>query len=63
MTENRFPTINENSIAALVRAFYARVRRHPALGPIFDAEITEQRWPKHLETLQRFWSSVMLSSG
>jgi hemoglobin len=63
MTQTRFPTITEDSVATLVDAFYARVRRHPALGPIFDAAIAEEEWPEHLETMQRFWSSVMLTSG
>ncbi len=63
MTQNRFTTITEDSIATLIDSFYARVRRHPALGPIFEAAITEDEWPEHLETMRRFWSSVMLTSG
>src|SRR5262249_44838965 len=63
MTQDRFTNITEGSIATLINAFYAQVRRHPALGPIFEAAITEDEWPEHLETMQRFWSSVMLTSG
>ena len=63
MTRNRFPTITEDAIAALIDAFYARVRRHPALGPVFEAAIAEGEWPGHIETMRRFWSSVMLMSG
>lgn len=63
MTQIRFPTITERSIAVLIDAFYARVRRHAALGPVFEAAIADDDWPKHLERMQRFWSSVMLSSG
>jgi hemoglobin len=63
MAKNRFPTITEASIAALIDAFYTRVRRHPALGQIFEAAIAEDEWPEHLETMRRFWSSVMLTSG
>ncbi|MFL5287933.1 MAG: group III truncated hemoglobin [Rhodopila sp.] len=63
MPEHRFPTITEDSIAILIDAFYARVRRHAALGPIFEAAIAEDEWPEHLETMRRFWSSVMLTSG
>jgi hemoglobin len=63
MTQSRFPTITEDSIATLVDAFYARVHRHPALGPLFEAVIAEEEWPEHLKTMQRFWSSVMLTSG
>ena len=63
MTKNRFPTITEASIAVLIDAFYARVRCHPALGPIFEAAIAEDEWSEHLETMRCFWSSVMLTSG
>jgi hemoglobin len=63
MTQSRFPTITEDSITTLVDAFYARVRRHPALAPVFAAAIAEEEWPEHLGTMQRFWSSVMLASG
>ena len=63
MTRSRFPTIKEDSIVTLVDAFYARVRRHPALGPVFDAAIAEEELAERLETMQRFWSSVMLTTG
>jgi hemoglobin len=53
--------ITEDRIARLVPAFYHRVRRDEVLGPIFDAAIED--WTDHLERLQAFWSSVMLSSG
>ena len=39
------------------------MRCHPALGPLFEAAIAEEEWPEHLATMQRFWSSVMLTSG
>jgi hemoglobin len=55
--------LTEPAIAALVDAFYARVRRDPELGPVFDTALTEAEWPEHLATLRRFWSSVMLASG
>lgn len=55
--------ITEESIMCLVDAFYARVRSDPLLGPVFAAAIPEAKWPEHLATLQRFWSSVMLTSG
>lgn len=53
--------ITEDDIARLVPAFYARVREDAVLGPIFDGAI--QDWPHHLDKLQAFWSSVMLTSG
>lgn len=55
------PTITEDDIARLVPAFYDRIRRDEVLGPIFNGGIDD--WPHHLEKLQAFWSSVMLTSG
>ena len=53
--------ITERSLANLVEAFYAKVRQDPLIGPVFNDAISD--WPEHLEKLQAFWSSVMLSSG
>ena len=58
-----FDVVTEASIARLIDAFYARVRRDPVLGPIFEAAIEADEWPEHLATMRRFWSSVMLMSG
>ena len=56
------PDIDEAMIERLVRHFYARVRRDPALGPIF-ARVIPADWEPHLKTMMAFWSSVMLMSG
>ena len=53
--------ITEESLAGLVGLFYAKVRRDPALGPVFNGAIDD--WPDHLEKLAAFWSSVMLTTG
>jgi hemoglobin len=53
--------VTEPMIRDLVHAFYARVRRDPTLGPIFNREIDD--WDAHLAKLCDFWSSVMLMSG
>ena len=57
----RFEGITEESLRRLVNAFYAKVRSDPLIGPIFNRAIAD--WPEHLDKLQCFWSSVMLSSG
>ena len=54
-------TIAEDRLQALVALFYARVRRDELIGPVFNDAI--QDWPEHLDKLQAFWSSVMLTSG
>ncbi|MFN7141657.1 MAG: truncated hemoglobin [Limisphaerales bacterium] len=43
-------------ILHLLKHFYADVRQHQALGPIFNAHI--QDWPHHLEKIANFWSTV-----
>ena len=53
--------IDEDSLRALVHLFYSRVRRDPLVGPVFEGAIDD--WPEHLDRLQAFWSSVMLTSG
>ncbi|WGM39792.1 group III truncated hemoglobin [Caulobacter sp. NIBR1757] len=54
--------IDEAMIRQLVHAFYDRVRRDPAIGPIFERAIGET-WDAHLAKLCDFWSSVMLATG
>jgi hemoglobin len=57
----RHEGISESSLKALVDAFYAKVRLDPLIGPVFEGAIDD--WPHHLDKLQAFWSSVMLTSG
>jgi hemoglobin len=53
--------VTEGVIRDLVHTFYARVRRDPLIGPIFNAHVRD--WPEHLDRLCAFWSSVMLMTG
>ena len=53
--------IDEETIARLVHAFYARVRADALLGPVFDSRITD--WTPHLQRMCAFWSSVVLMTG
>lgn len=53
--------VTEEMIARLVDVFYARIRRDPELGPIFNAAVAD--WDIHLAKLRAFWSSVTLMSG
>ena len=43
-------------LAKLLRHFYADVRQHQEIGPIFNARITD--WPSHLEKIADFWSGA-----
>lgn len=51
----------EHEIALMVAAFYAKVRRDPLLGPIFEERVPD--WDLHLGKLTDFWSSILLRSG
>jgi hemoglobin len=63
LAEPQFAAVTEDAIEVLIDGFYAKVRRDPVLGPIFEAAIAPGRWPQHIATMRRFWSSVMLASG
>jgi hemoglobin len=56
-----FDDITEPAIAALVERFYAKARRDPMIGPVFNNAVDD--WDEHLHKLSDFWSSVMLTTG
>ena len=55
--------VGEEDVARLVERFYERVRDDPELGPVFDARIAADAWPRHLSRMRDFWSTVLLGSG
>jgi hemoglobin len=44
------------SVATLLRHFYADVRQHRLIGPIFNAQISD--WREHLELIGSFWTRL-----
>jgi hemoglobin len=44
------------ALQLLLRRFYADVRQHSVIGPIFAAQIED--WPTHLEKIADFWSGL-----
>lgn len=56
----RYESVTEDAVRNLVETFYGRVRPDPLIGPVFNRAVED--WPEHLETLQAFWSSVMLGT-
>lgn len=56
----QFPPLDEAALARLVDHFYARVRRDPDLGPVFEAAVHD--WDDHTRRLVAFWSSVALGT-
>lgn len=57
----KYSDVSEETIRQLVNSFYAKVRREPELGPVFEGAISD--WQPHLEKMYAFWSSVMLTTG
>src|SRR5579872_3739376 len=53
--------IDTSMIERLVLAFYARARRDPLIGPVFESRVRD--WDTHLKRMCDFWSSVALMSG
>ena len=44
------------ALLLLLRHFYADVRQHHLLGPLFDRQI--ENWPEHIEKIAGFWTQV-----
>ncbi len=45
-----------DGLLQLLRHFYADVRQHNVIGPIFNARI--QDWPAHVAKIAEFWARV-----
>ena len=50
--------ITPEQIDRVVAVFYAAIRRHEVLGPIFAGHVTD--WPEHEEKIARFWRNAIL---
>lgn len=50
--------ITPAEIDRVVADFYAAIRQHPTLGPVFAAHVTD--WPAHEEKIARFWRNAIL---
>ncbi|KPA21321.1 Group 3 truncated hemoglobin ctb [Shimia sp. SK013] len=50
--------ITRPEIERVVAAFYARIREHPGLGPIFAAHISD--WGPHEAKVADFWANAIL---
>ncbi len=55
-------TITRENVKQLVANFYGRVRKHEALGPIFNGAIgtTDELWDAHIEHITKFWEKMLL---
>ncbi|MCV2888314.1 group III truncated hemoglobin [Ruegeria aquimaris] len=50
--------ITAAQIDRVVTRFYAQVRSHPVLGPVFAAHVTD--WPEHEAKIAGFWRNAIL---
>lgn len=62
MNQSPFPTPNpdlytEEEISRLVHEFYAKARKDPSLGPIFEAHVID--WDAHFVQMTNFWSAQL----
>ncbi len=58
MTPTKSPLENREDIHLLVTSFYKKIRKDPALGPIFNSIIED--WESHFVVLTDFWESQLL---
>lgn len=57
MSQSLYERIGGNeTIARLLRHFYADIRQHKVVGPIFNERIHD--WPAHLELIGSFWARM-----
>ncbi|MEK6735021.1 MAG: group III truncated hemoglobin [Pseudomonadota bacterium] len=62
MNQSPFPVpdpnlYSEEEVAQLVHTFYAKARKDPALGPIFEEHVTD--WDAHFVQMTNFWSAQL----
>lgn len=50
--------VSETQIDRVVETFYACIREHPGLGPVFAAHVKD--WPEHEAKIARFWKNAIL---
>lgn len=53
---------DKEDVVYLVDVFYQRVREDEILAPIFNERIGEHLWFLHLDTLSRFWETLLLGN-
>ena len=62
MSQSPFPIPNpdlytEEEISTLVHEFYAKARKDPSLGPIFEEHVID--WDAHFVQMINFWSAQL----
>ncbi|WP_295159776.1 group III truncated hemoglobin [uncultured Brachyspira sp.] len=59
----KYTEINVEGIEKLMDIFYARIRTHEQLGPIFNGAvgIDDESWERHKEKISKFWRTMLLN--
>lgn len=52
--------ISPDQIDRVVKVFYARIRAHNVLGPVFATHIAADEWPAHEAKIAAFWRNAIL---
>ena len=57
--------VTADEVDRMMEAFYAAIRRHEVLGPVFTAHIGESDadWAAHIAKIGRFWKNAILREG
>lgn len=50
--------VTPEEIDLVVEEFYDAIQRHPGLGPVFAAHVTD--WPAHKQKIAAFWRNAIL---
>lgn len=53
--------VTPEQIDRVVATFYAAIRRHEVLGPVFAAHVTD--WPAHEAKIAAFWRNAIRREG
>ncbi|WP_299736488.1 group III truncated hemoglobin [uncultured Roseobacter sp.] len=61
MSQVRRFSITEDDIARVVKLFYARIREHEILGPVFNDAVGTGagNWRDHEAKIESFWKNVV----
>ena len=59
----KYNEINNEGIEKLMDIFYAKIRVHKELGPIFNGAvgIDDDSWERHKEKIAKFWKTMLLN--
>ena len=49
-------------VQLMVNTFYNKVQQDELIGEIFN-NVIQDRWPQHLETMYKFWQSILLNEN